>query len=31
MSGFSDGYIADGFISGFRIGAKFTHDTFVTN
>ena len=23
--------IADGFISGFRFGAKFTHDTFVTN
>lgn len=23
--------IADGFISGFRLGAKFTHDTFVTD
>ena len=23
--------IADSFISGFRLGAKFTHDTFVTN
>ena len=23
--------IADGFISGFRFGAKFTHDTFVTD
>lgn len=22
--------IADSFISGFRLGAKFTHDTFVT-
>ena len=23
--------IADSFISGFRLGAKFTHDTFVTD
>ncbi len=23
--------ITDGFISGFRLGAKFTHDTFVTD
>ena len=23
--------IADGFFSGFRLGAKFTHDTFVTD
>ena len=23
--------IADGFISGFRFGAKFTYDTFVTD
>ena len=23
--------IADGFISGFRLGAKFTYDTFVTD
>ena len=23
--------IADGFISGFRLGAKFTYDTFITD
>ena len=28
---FSSISISDGFISGFRLGAKFIHDTFVTD
>lgn len=28
---FSSLSISDGFISGFRLGAKFTYDTFVKN